>query len=56
VLNEENVATEGKKTSKYRTIELCSIVEDLKTDMFTPSGWPSSSGDALRSLAGKIPT
>jgi len=56
VLNEENVTTEGKKTSKYRTIELCSIVEDLKTDMFTPSGWPSSSGDALRSLAGKIPT
>ena len=31
VLNEENVATEGKKTSKYRTIELCGIVEDLKT-------------------------
>ncbi|XP_066325911.1 DNA polymerase I A, chloroplastic-like isoform X2 [Miscanthus floridulus] len=56
VLNEENVTTEGKKTSKYRTIELCSIVEDLKTDMFTPSGWPSASGDALRSLAGKIPT
>ncbi|KAG0522738.1 hypothetical protein BDA96_07G063500 [Sorghum bicolor] len=56
VLNEENVATEGKKTSKYRTIKLCSIVEDLKTDMFTPSGWPSASGDALRSLAGKIPT
>ncbi|XP_066325902.1 DNA polymerase I A, chloroplastic-like [Miscanthus floridulus] len=56
VLNEENVTTEGKKTSKYRTIELCSIVEDLKTDMFTPSGWPSASGDALRSLAGKIST
>ncbi|RLM60798.1 hypothetical protein C2845_PM14G04030 [Panicum miliaceum] len=33
-----------------------SIVEDLKIDMFTPSGWPSVSGDALRSLAGKIPT
>ena len=31
VLNEENVATEGKKTSKYCTIELCGIVEDLKT-------------------------
>ena len=31
MLNEENVATEGKKTSKYRTIELCGIVEDLKT-------------------------
>ncbi|AQK41169.1 DNA polymerase I A, chloroplastic isoform X2 [Zea mays] len=56
VLNEESVATEGKKTSKYRTIKLCSIVEDLKIDMFTPSGWPTVSGDALRSLAGKIPT
>jgi DNA polymerase-1 len=55
VLNEENVATEGKKTSKYRTIELCSIVEDLKTDKFT-RGWPKTSEDALRSLAGKIPT
>ncbi|XP_039853051.1 DNA polymerase I A, chloroplastic-like isoform X2 [Panicum virgatum] len=56
VLNEESVDAEGKKTSKYRTIKLCSIVEDLKIDMFTPSGWPSVSGDALRSLAGKIPT
>ncbi|TKW08718.1 hypothetical protein SEVIR_6G042200v4 [Setaria viridis] len=56
VPNEETVDTEGKKTSKYRTIKLCSIVEDLKIDMFTPSGWPSVSGDALRSLAGKIPT
>ncbi|CAL4904196.1 unnamed protein product [Urochloa decumbens] len=57
VLNEENVATEGKKTSKYRTIELCSIVEDLKTDMPpTKSGWPRASVDALRSLAGNIPT
>ena len=54
--NEESVDTEGKKTSKYRTIKLCSIVEDLKIDMFTPSGWPSVSADALRSLAGKIPT
>ncbi|XP_062192377.1 DNA polymerase I A, chloroplastic-like isoform X2 [Phragmites australis] len=56
VPNEESVAADGNKTSKYRTIKLCSIVEDLKIDMFTPSGWPSVSGDALRSLAGKIPT
>ncbi|CAL4893473.1 unnamed protein product [Urochloa decumbens] len=57
VLNEENVATEGKKTSKYRTIELCSIVEGLKTDVPpTPSGWPRVSVNALKSLAGKIPT
>jgi len=56
VLNEESIDAEGKNSSKYRTIKLCSIVEDLKIDMFTPSGWPSVSGDALRSLAGKIPT
>ncbi|KAG2581415.1 hypothetical protein PVAP13_6KG042400 [Panicum virgatum] len=55
VLNEENVATEGKKTSKYRTIELCGIVEDLKTRP-TKSGWQKADVDALRSLAGKIPT
>ncbi|KAL6596139.1 hypothetical protein ACP70R_047503 [Stipagrostis hirtigluma subsp. patula] len=57
VLNEENVATEGKKTSKHRIIELCGIVEDLKTAKFTPkTGWPRTSVDALRSLAGEIPT
>ncbi|RLN04838.1 hypothetical protein C2845_PM13G02290 [Panicum miliaceum] len=56
VPNEENVATEGKKTSKYHSIELCSIVEDLKTDMPTQSGWPQASVNASRSLAGKIPT
>ncbi|TVU43034.1 hypothetical protein EJB05_09465 [Eragrostis curvula] len=56
VPNEEYEVTEEKKTSKCRTIKLHSIVEDLKIDMFTPSGWPSVSEDALRSLAGKIPT
>ncbi|KAK3122846.1 hypothetical protein QOZ80_8AG0619190 [Eleusine coracana subsp. coracana] len=56
VPNQEFVATEDKKTSKCRTIKLYGIVDDLKIDMFTPSGWPSVSGDALRSLAGKIPT
>lgn len=56
VPNDEIVATEGNKTPKFRTIKLCSIVEDLKIDMFTPSGWPSVSGDALKTLAGKIPT
>ena len=55
VLNEENVATEGKKTSKYHTIELYGIVEDLKTRP-TKSGWQKADVDALRSLAGKIPT
>lgn len=54
--NDENTVIEGKKTPKYRTIELFSIVEDLKTDIFTASGWPSASGDALRNLAGKLTT
>uniref|UniRef100_A0A0D9ZRE1 DNA-directed DNA polymerase n=1 Tax=Oryza glumipatula TaxID=40148 RepID=A0A0D9ZRE1_9ORYZ len=56
VPNDGSLIAEGKKTPKYRTIELFSIVEDLKTDLFTASGWPSVSGDALRSLAGKLPT
>uniref|UniRef100_A0A0E0GKN2 DNA-directed DNA polymerase n=1 Tax=Oryza nivara TaxID=4536 RepID=A0A0E0GKN2_ORYNI len=51
VPNDGSLIAEGKKTPKYRTIELFSIVEDLKTDLFTASGWPSVSGDALRSLA-----
>ncbi|GJN39544.1 hypothetical protein PR202_gb28669 [Eleusine coracana subsp. coracana] len=56
VPNQDFVATEDKKTSKCRTVKLYGIVDDLKIDMFTPSGWPSVSGDALRSLAGKIAT
>ncbi|KAK3141378.1 hypothetical protein QOZ80_4BG0333170 [Eleusine coracana subsp. coracana] len=56
VPNDGNVVVEeGKKVPKYRTIELFSIVEGLKADIFTASGWPSVSGDALRSLAGKVP-
>jgi DNA polymerase I len=55
VPNDGNAVTEGKKVPKYRTIELFSIVEGLKADIFTASGWPSVSGDALRSLAGKVP-
>jgi DNA polymerase-1 len=56
VPNDETTVAEGKKVPKYRTIELFSIVEDLKTDIFTASGWPSVSGDALRNLAGKVPS
>lgn len=55
--NEESVDTEGKKTLKYRTIKLCSIVKDLKIVKLTPkSGWPSVSTYVLSSLAGKILT
>ncbi|CAN6236396.1 unnamed protein product [Urochloa humidicola] len=56
VPNDETAVAEGKKVPKYRTIELFSIVEDLRTDIFTASGWPSVSGDALRNLAGKVPS
>ncbi|KAM0845342.1 hypothetical protein ACQ4PT_056439 [Festuca glaucescens] len=56
VPNDDNTATKGKKAPKYRTIELFSIVEDLEPEIFTASGWPSVSGDALRNLAGKLKT
>ena len=56
VPNDETAVSEGKKVPKYHTIELFNIVEDLKTDIFTASGWPSVSGDALRNLAGKVPS
>ncbi|XP_051209078.1 DNA polymerase I A, chloroplastic isoform X2 [Lolium perenne] len=55
VQNDENVAPEGKKASKFRTIKLYGIVKDLKINMFSPSGWPSLSIDALKTLSGKIP-
>lgn len=55
VPNDGSVVPEGKKVPKYRTIELFSIVDGLKADIFTASGWPSVSGDALRTLAGKVP-
>ncbi|OEL13655.1 DNA polymerase I A, chloroplastic [Dichanthelium oligosanthes] len=56
VPNDETAVAEGKKVPKYRTIEIFSIVEDLEADIFTASGWPSVSGDALRNLAGKVPS
>jgi DNA polymerase-1 len=56
VPNDETAVAEGKKIPKYRTIELFSIVEDLQTEILTASGWPSVSGDALRNLAGKVPS
>ncbi|CAL5025194.1 unnamed protein product [Urochloa decumbens] len=56
VPNDETAVAEGKKVPKYRTIELFSIVEDLRADIFTASGWPSVSGDSLRNLAGKVPS
>lgn len=61
VPNDESIATEGKKTSKSRTIKLFTIVEDLKLfttegKKTTKTGWLKVRGDVLWSLAGKIPT
>ncbi|XP_052107651.1 DNA polymerase I A, chloroplastic/mitochondrial isoform X6 [Arachis duranensis] len=53
--NVDKVIEEGKKApTKFRDIKLTSLRYKLETDMYTASGWPSVSGDALRALAGKI--
>ncbi|XP_059442171.1 DNA polymerase I A, chloroplastic/mitochondrial-like, partial [Corylus avellana] len=56
VPNVDKVIEEGKKTpSKFRNIRLHRILDTpLPTDIFTASGWPSVSGDALKTLAGKV--
>ncbi|XP_068668376.1 DNA polymerase I A, chloroplastic/mitochondrial-like [Aristolochia californica] len=55
VPNIDKVIEEGKKVPlKYRTISLCKIGNEIQTEMFTPTGWPSLSGDALKAMAGKI--
>ncbi|KAL5548304.1 hypothetical protein UlMin_003535 [Ulmus minor] len=55
VPNINNVIEEGKKApTKFRNITLKSIDVTLKTDMYTASGWPSVSIDALKVLAGKV--
>ncbi|KAJ4745777.1 DNA polymerase I [Rhynchospora pubera] len=55
--NTEKVIEQGKKAPlKHRNITLCSLVDNMQTESYTASGWPSVSGAALKSLAGKIPT
>ncbi|KAJ4975247.1 hypothetical protein NE237_000353 [Protea cynaroides] len=55
VLNVDNVIEEGKKVAtKYRNITLYKVGVELQTELFTASGWPSVSGDALKVLAGKV--
>ncbi|CAN1768174.1 DNA polymerase I B, chloroplastic/mitochondrial [Linum perenne] len=56
VPNVDKVIAEGKKmATKYRYIKLHKIVaNDLPTELFTASGWPSISGDALKAMAGKV--
>ncbi|XP_020243959.1 DNA polymerase I A, chloroplastic-like isoform X2 [Asparagus officinalis] len=57
VPNTENIIEEGKKTpSKYRNITLCNVGCKIETEMYTASGWPSVSGAALKTLAGKVST
>lgn len=54
--NVDNIIEEGKKKpTKYRKIILSKPDGvNTVTDKYTPSGWPSVSGDALKTLAGKV--
>ncbi|KAL3503474.1 hypothetical protein ACH5RR_037923 [Cinchona calisaya] len=56
VPNVNKVIEEGKKVpTKFRSITLHRLFDDhLKTDLYTASGWPSVSGDALKALAGSV--
>lgn len=55
VPNVEGVIQEGKKiASKFRNITLHSIPVKLETELYTATGWPSVSGAALKTLAGKV--
>ena len=54
--NSEKVTEEGKKTpSKFRNITLRRFSDEaLSTELYTATGWPSVSGNALKILAGKV--
>ncbi|CAH9140377.1 unnamed protein product [Cuscuta epithymum] len=55
VLNADNIIEKDKKApTKYCKITLRKIGDDIETDFYTASGWPSVSGDALKALAGKV--
>jgi len=56
VPNVDKVIENGKKTpTKFRDIKLHRIPDaPLPIDTFTATGWPSVSGDALKTLAGKV--
>ncbi|OVA11500.1 DNA-directed DNA polymerase [Macleaya cordata] len=55
VPNVDKVIEEGKKVpTKFRKITLKKIGEEMETEIFTSSGWPSVSGDVLKVLAGKV--
>lgn len=53
--NVDEVIEEGKKVpKKFRDMKVTSLGYKLETEMYTASGWPSVSGDALKILAGNI--
>ncbi|RDX63967.1 DNA polymerase I B, chloroplastic/mitochondrial [Mucuna pruriens] len=53
--NVDKVIEKGKKApTKFRDVKLNSIGYNLNAEMYTPSGWPSVSGDALKVLSGKV--
>lgn len=55
VPNVDNIIEEGKKkATKFRKITLHKIGEDMQTEQYTASGWPSMSGVALKALSGKV--
>lgn len=55
VPNVDNVIEDGKKKPlKFRNITLHSCCNEMQADLYTASGWPSMSGDALKTFAGKI--
>ncbi|KAJ8532589.1 hypothetical protein K7X08_012512 [Anisodus acutangulus] len=55
VPNVDKVIEEGKKAAaKFRKIQLHRICDPIDTEIYTASGWPSVSGDALKALAGKV--
>ncbi|KAJ3669547.1 hypothetical protein LUZ60_011497 [Juncus effusus] len=55
--NTDKLIENGKKApAKFRNITLNNLVENMQPESYTASGWPSVSGSALKSLAGKIPT
>ncbi|XVF70588.1 hypothetical protein PTKIN_Ptkin11bG0174700 [Pterospermum kingtungense] len=55
VPNVDKVIEEGKKApTKFRNIKLCSLGVKLPAEIYTATGWPSVSGTALKTLAGKV--
>ncbi|KAL8098614.1 DNA polymerase I A, chloroplastic/mitochondrial-like [Apium graveolens] len=55
VPNVDNIIEEGKKkATKFRKITLHKIGEEMQTEQYTASGWPSMSGVALKALSGKV--